>query len=101
MAHAEVLHKLEVGAPQTFGSLWHEGASHAPCMVEPCHDQLAGGGLIQARHLHVTVSEGFSGGGGSFGQACLHVHRTLPYRARQGSFYDLTNNHAMVNHAMW
>jgi len=34
----------------------------------------------QARHLHVTVSHGFGGGGGglhSFSQACLHVHHTF------------------------
>jgi len=33
---------------------------------------------VQARHLHVTVSQGFGGAPRSFSQACfLHVHHTF------------------------
>jgi len=53
----------------------------------------AGGGLIQARHLHVTVSQGFGGAPRSFSQACLHLHRTFisERQTGPGSFCDLTN----------
>jgi len=42
-----------------------------------CAYSPARGGLIQARHLHVTVSQGFGGGPRSISQACLHLHRTF------------------------
>jgi len=37
----------------------------------------AGSGLIQAKHLHVTVSRGIGEPQRSFSQACLHMHRTF------------------------